>query len=629
MSSERPAGATLEDGGSPGLHSRRERVVRDAPGDRTRGGRWSWIGPLGAAMAVGGWAVCFRSYGIFDLADEGTLLMQGLRVARGERPYVDFATGYGPLYFLLHGALVRLGGAAAVRLALVAGQGLAGAALFAATRRLAGSWAAALAVLVYTAYFLPVAPTQGAPFLVPYPAWWVGLLMLVGLLLVDPRAGAIAPARAAVAGAVAGVALGFKPNAGLLLAAAVAMAVVAGPPRHGRPGPVVAIVWGMFVVGVLGLAWAAIATALWWALVPPSVLFAVIGLRRSLPDSEVRSRLGAAAIGFAAVAVSGFLPVLVVLGPRRFLHEAFLVGAGVAEIYAVPFPAVGLLCAAGGLVLALGGRRAGTCLALSGLLLAMVAGAARGAGWPSALRLAMEEALLAGVPLVAWGAVVAAQRAGPPAVAAAAVALGAVLQLYPRPDFLHLATVAAPILPITAGLVRAGLASLGAAAAPRAGAIVLAAVALARLAPGLLTAAAIGRGAVEAVTIGETRLVIAAHGAARLRDVAAAASVLMARSEPAARILSFPACAIASFAAGRLGAGPHDYFFPGRPGRTEVAALVEAWRRDPPPLAVTCEARGTDLAAAWSAYPELVAWIERAYARVTTAGAFTVWERRR
>src|SRR5262245_57766510 len=119
------------------------------------------VGPLAAGLLVGAWVACFRSYGVFDFADEGAQLMQALRAARGERPYVDFATGYGPLHFAIQGALVAAGGLEAVRLALVVVHAAAAAMLYAAARRLIGSAGAAVTVLVAVAFFLPVAQQQG------------------------------------------------------------------------------------------------------------------------------------------------------------------------------------------------------------------------------------------------------------------------------------------------------------------------------------------------------------------------------------------------------------------------------------------------------------------------------------
>jgi len=72
------------------------------------------LGPLAAGLVVGLYAAAFRHYGIFDLADEGTLLVQAARVAHGQAPYVDFHTGYGTVYFALQGLLVRLGGLDAI-----------------------------------------------------------------------------------------------------------------------------------------------------------------------------------------------------------------------------------------------------------------------------------------------------------------------------------------------------------------------------------------------------------------------------------------------------------------------------------------------------------------------------------
>lgn len=102
-----------------------------------------------------------------------------------------------------------------------------------------------------------------------------------------------------------------------------------------------------------------------------------------------------------------------------------------------------------------------------------------------------------------------------------------------------------------------------------------------------------------------------------------------ARTDEAARVATFPGCAVVPFLAGRLGAGPHDYFFPGRPTREEGAALAAQWRVSPPPVAVTCDAAGTDLAAAWRAYPELAALFAERYQPVVEAPPFVVYEARR
>jgi hypothetical protein len=82
------------------------------------------------------------------------------------------------------------------------------------------------------------------------------------------------------------------------------------------------------------------------------------------------------------------------------------------------------------------------------------------------------------------------------------------------------------------------------------------------------------------------------------------------------------------FLAGRRPAGPDDYFYPGRPTRGEVAELVARFDAAPPPLAVTCSAAGTPLAAAWDSYPEMVTFLRTRYAERGVYPPYTVLEPR-
>src|SRR5438445_675931 len=184
---------------------------------------------LAAGLVVGLYAAAFRHYGIFDLADEGTLLVQAARVAHGQAPYVDFHTGYGTLYFALQGLLVRLGGLDAIRALLVCVHAIGAALLYALTRRTAGRGLAVVAVALQVSFFLPLAPRQGAPFFVPYPAWYATLGSLAVVLLLRDPLGRGGWPRAACVGVLSGAAFAMKQNAGLLLAGgSAAVFVLAG-----------------------------------------------------------------------------------------------------------------------------------------------------------------------------------------------------------------------------------------------------------------------------------------------------------------------------------------------------------------------------------------------------------------
>jgi hypothetical protein len=128
----------------------------------------------------------------------------------------------------------------------------------------------------------------------------------------------------------------------------------------------------------------------------------------------------------------------------------------------------------------------------------------------------------------------------------------------------------------------------------------------------------------EEVSIGSTRLVIDAAGREPLAALAAAADAVRAATAPAERILAFPACGIVPFFAARLPAGPHDYFFPGRPERAEAAALAARLATAPPPVAVTCTAADTPLAAAWTYYPEMVALLSSRYRQTLARPPYAV-----
>lgn len=586
-------------------------------------------GPLVAGLAVGAWTAAFRAYGVFDVADEGTILAQALRVAHGQRPYLDFHTGYGPLHFAAWSWLVAHGGLPAVRAALVVVHGLGAAATYAAARRLVGAGGAALGVLVLVAFLLPVAPRQGAPFFVPYPAWPAGACALGCLLLVDRRRAPVGLVSAGLAGVLAGAAFALKPNSGLLLAAGGVAALVVGgaPPRAGAGvGRLGLAMLLALAAGPLLLVWPPGTSVLWWALVPPVLLLASTGVGRGVPDAEAAPRVLALALGFAAVVGPLYGPPLVALGLVRFAHEALLIGADVAGVYAVEYPRPALVAAVAGVAAAAGRPRGALALGVAALLLAAGDDVLAAPSPLAAFRLAAERVLLVAVPLAAWGGAAALRHGAPAAlVAPAAIGATAALQMYPRPDLLHLMAVGPALLPAGLWVGRRAALRLGS-AAPSVVAAIVALMAVARLAPGLRTAADVAAGRVDAVSVAGMTLAIEPAAAPRLAAIAEAAAAVAARTAPDQRVMTFPACALVAFAADRLPAGRHDYFFPGRPTRAEGAAIAAEIAAAPPAVAVTCDAAGTDLAAAWVSYPELVDVLATRYRPVLRAPPFVVHE---
>jgi hypothetical protein len=591
----------------------------------TGAGAASWLAPLAAGCTVAAYAAVLRRYGIFDFPDEGTLLVQAWRVVQGQAPYVDFHTGYGPLYFRLQGLLVAAGGIEAVRWALVVLHGAAAAALFVLTRRLAGAPLAWVAVALQVAFFLPIAPRQGAPFLVPYPAWYAGLagVALAVLLAASPGLG-----RAAAAGVLSAAVFAVKPNSGLLLAGGAAAALILAHP-HGAGGRAL----GRLVLAVLALAGMAVVAATGLSttalvLVPPLVGLVTLS---GANDRLTARRLTALGAGFVPVALVCFLPLLLGLGPGRFAREVLLLGAGVAEIYAVDLPASAVLAAAVGLGIFCCARIAAATpsalliAALLALAVAFASGLGRAAASLSALRLGAEEALLALVPLVVWGSLAMLRRredAWDPSRAWVPLASVLALQLYPRADLVHLMPLGPLLLPLALRLWRTGARGLGLPS------VVLVAVPLAlaagRFAPTATTLAHLARGEAAAVRVAGTSFIIEAAAAEPLRALAAAVDAARLARAGDASTVAFPACGLVPFFAGLVPAGPHDYFFPGRPSRAEVAALASTLAAAPPPLAVTCDAAGSELAVAWNYYPELTGLLAARYRVLLARPPFTV-----
>jgi hypothetical protein len=482
------------------------------------------------------------------------------------------------------------------------------------------------AVALHVAFFLPLAPATGAPFNVPYPAWWGGLGgALIAVLLVRgaTRLGALA-----LAGAVAGAVFAVKPNSGALLAAGAAVACVTSGGAAGRGRVVAAGVVLLALLVVVGLVAPTGASGVALVLVAPVAALAwrTRGLLAS--DGAALPRLAALGAGFLVVVAATLGPTLAALGPTRFRHEVLHLGTGVADLFLLPIGWPAVAATVLGLAALAAGRPRPAVLAAAALLAAAVAsGVVDAASAVAGVRLGAERAAMTVVPLTLFGGIALLAREAAIAPVLALAVLGAA-QLYPRPDFDHLMPLASLVLPLAMlvwrdALERVGLPAGRAVVAAAGVALVLAA---GRFLPSGRALVELVGGGAQAVRLPRGMLWALPEGRARLEAIGAAAAAVADSTAAEDRILAFPACAAVPFLAGRLPAGPHDYFYPGRPTREEVAALVGRLRPAPPPMAVTCDAPGR-LALAWESYPEMVGLLDERYRVVLDRTPVTVRRR--
>ncbi|MEI8359621.1 MAG: hypothetical protein WCH13_14185, partial [Deltaproteobacteria bacterium] len=132
----------------------------------------AWCSTIALGAAVLALYFAFVRYGV-NLDDEGTVLNQVLRTARGERPYLDFHTGYTPAMFYVNALLLRLFGISVlpVRVLLAFVNTLSAVLVFRLALRFAPVAESAAASLAYV-LCMPFFAGQFASFNIPYPAWY-------------------------------------------------------------------------------------------------------------------------------------------------------------------------------------------------------------------------------------------------------------------------------------------------------------------------------------------------------------------------------------------------------------------------------------------------------------------------
>ena len=604
---------------------------------------------LGVLALVLAYLWLFRGYG-FDVVDEGTQLAQIDRVARGARPYLDFETGYTPWFFAMHVALWRVTGAEllATRTFGVLLHAATVALVYAALRRRASALLAGTVVAFDVAFLLPVSPRTGAPFNVPYPGWVAAPLALGGQLLVagvaaarvggaSIGAGAVGLLPLAAAGALAGAAFAVKPNAGLLALGGAALATVGG----WRRGDVVAGLLGGLVrlgavAGALLLLGGVARDPTYAAALLLPVALAALRTGPSADGGAARPLrdLVVLAAGFLAPTAAWAMPLLLELGATRFAREVLLLdGGGVVDAYLLPFPApapaAGVVCAAVALAAVLLRRGHGAPVAgvasagaASPVLLAGIALAVATAGGRPA-RIVGEEVCLWLGPVALAAALLLVPRRDDTARVRALLAFAALyaLQLFPRPDLIHVA-MGAPAVLVAAAAAWSWLASPPGLAGPvqgrlqgrvatRAVIVLLLLACAARTLPGLRARLVETQVPLDAGA--RAPLTIAAPWAGEHAWLGAAVAAIRERTADGEGIFTFPDLAGVGFLADRPVPFFHLYFVPGRPDLAGEERTIAELEQRRPRLALTGRPRVAAFAGAADYFARLGAYLDERY----------------
>lgn len=649
----------------------------------------AWPESLLLTALVAALYATFVGYG-FNLDDEGTVLYQILRTFRGERPYLDFHTGYTPAVFYLNAGLFDLFGVSVlpIRILLVAVNSLSVFLIFRLALRFAPPGESAAAALVYALY-LPFFAGQFASFNIPYPAWYAVACWLACQLASVKSIEKDSRGWLAVAGLLAGIAFSFKPNTGVLaLGAVVLTRLLTTAPLAGRLGAfleslVLSVAFGaVFLVLTFD-----VLTEQFFLLGVPLLLVCAGGLfarrraRSELPPTAQRALgtgfadVGAIVGGFALATTLWLAYFLPRLGVERFAEEVLLLGAGVERIYLIYYPdlsawsgaLLGGLGALWGVVFLVGsgvlfGRRLQALVltvALAGLLALALFGLAP-EGLMVSISMQLENLsfflipalLIVGVlawlarvlPAVAWAG------GGLPrnlAVLTAALvfALLLFLQLYPRIDFMHVViSMPSALVLAAAALWRfeswacgmlASSAPAPALLARRLRGVVLLPIAIALVARGApfvdARLAFSPFPEVRATTnLGHAPLpvVLEQDRDHDLRELRAVADAVQELTDPGATIFAFPALAIVPFVTDRTTPVAHDYFFPGRPSHADEADMVERIAAAAPDVVVTLNDRLGYFSAAPAYYFILRDYMHQNYELVRRVGRFDVLARR-
>jgi hypothetical protein len=315
---------------------------------------------VAAAVFAVGFALfwMFRALGWFA-QDEGVLYYHYLRTHRGQTPYRDFFTGYGPVTLYLHSLLFSLLGVSidATRVFMAGLNATSGVLLYLVTRRLASPlFAVVPALLFFTQQ--PGDIADMAFHNTPYPLWYlVTLFALAAWALLRAIETSSPRARAAwmfAIGVVGGVALFTKQNGGIFLlwgatGFLASHPMVPGAIAEGRLWRAARAVYlSLIPLSMLLLSWTFASPLTLAAYVAPTAALAWIGASRRFSREAIGVALrcsGWIALGGAVATVPWIAYFAGSIGVEGYFRALFLWGKYVDRMIYLAYPMPGQLAA--------------------------------------------------------------------------------------------------------------------------------------------------------------------------------------------------------------------------------------------------------------------------------------------
>ncbi len=300
----------------------------------------------------------FRSLGWFA-QDEGVLYYHYLRTHRGQVPYRDFFTGYGPVTLYLHSLLFSLVGVSldATRVYMAVLNSLSGVLLFLATRRVA-AWPFAV---IPPLLFFTLQPGDIADMAfhnTPYPLWYLVLFFSFAAWALLRSSETASPRHRAAwmfaVGATGGVALLTKQNGGVFLLWAATGFLASYPLCEGREDEgrgwrlARAAYLSLMPLSMLALSWTFTSVLTLAAYVLPIGGLAWIGASRRFSRAAIAVALSSAAwmtLGFLVATLPWFIYFAAKIGLGEFVNALFFWGKYVDRMIFLAHPMPGKLAA--------------------------------------------------------------------------------------------------------------------------------------------------------------------------------------------------------------------------------------------------------------------------------------------